>query len=109
MKIERTLKRDNGDKIIITVEIRNTSSADAPLFDVSISVTVTPKGKRKPTVDTRSCSFGENVFGWEWRTWDMDEREKKTKEYILQLVTIEEIRSVRDELLDAMRTDSYRF
>ena len=107
MKIERTLKRDNGDKIIITVEIRNTSSADAPLFDVSISVT--PKGKRKPIVDTRSCSFGENVFGWEWRTWDMDEREKKTKEYILQLVTIEEIRSVRDELLEAMRTDSYRF
>lgn len=107
MKIERTLKRDNGDKIIITVEIRNTSSADAPLFDVSISVT--PKGKRKPTVDTCSCSFGENVFGWEWRSWDMDEREKKTKEYILQLVTIEEIRSVRDELLEAMRKDSYRF
>ena len=105
MKIERTLKRDNGDKIVIM--IRNTSSVDAPLFDVSISVT--PKGKRKPTVDTLSCSFGENVFGWEWRTWDMDEREKKTKEYILQLVTIEEIRSVRDELLDAMRKDSYRF
>ena len=107
MRIERTLKRDNGDKIIITVEIRNTSSADAPLFDVSISVT--PKGKRKPTVDTCSCSFGENVFGWEWRTWDMDVRKEKTKEYILQLVTIEEIRSVRDELLDAMRKDSYRF
>ena len=107
MKTERTLKRDNGDKIIITVEIRNTSSAAAPLFDVSISVT--PKGKRKPTVDTRSCSFGENVFGWEWRAWSIDEREKKTKEYILQLVTIEEIRSVRDELLEAMRTDSYRF
>ena len=107
MKIERTLKRDNGDKVVITVEIRNTSSADAPLFDVSISVT--PKGKRKPTVDTRSCSFGENVFGWEWRTLDMYEREKKTKEYILQFVTIEEIRSVRDELLEAMRKDSYRF
>ena len=107
MKIERTLKRDNGDKIIITVEIRNTSSADAPLFDVSVCVT--PKGKRKPTVDTRSCSFGENVFGWEWRTWDMDVRKEKTKEYILQLVTIEEIREVRDELLDAMRKDSYRF
>ena len=107
MKIERTLKRDNGDKIIITVEIRNTSLADAPLFDVSISVT--PKGKRKPTVDTCSCSFGENVFGWEWRSWSIDEREKKTKDYILQLVTIEEIRSVRDELLDAMRKDSYRF
>lgn len=107
MRIERTLKRDNGDKIIITAEIRNTSSADAPLFDVSI--TVTPKGKRKPTVDTRSCSFGEGVFGWEWRSWDMAEREEKTKEYILQLVTIEEIRSVRDELLEAMRTDSYRF
>ena len=107
MKIERTLKRDNGDKVVIMVEIRNTSSADAPLFDVSVCVT--PKGKRKPTVDTCSCSFGENVFGWEWRSWDMDEREKKTKEYILQLVTIEEIRSVRDELLDTMRTDSYRF
>ena len=107
MKIERTLKRDNGDKVVIMVEIRNTSSANAPLFDVSISVI--PKGKRKPTVDTRSCSFGENVFGWQWRSWDMDEREEKTKEYILQLVTIEEIRSVRDELLDAMRTDSYRF
>ena len=107
MKTERTLKRDNGDKIVIMVEIRNTSSADAPLFDVSVSVI--PKGKRKPTVDTCSCSFGENVFGWEWRSWDMVEREKKTKEYILQLVTIEEIRSVRDELLEAMRTDSYRF
>ena len=107
MKIERTLKRDNGDKIVIMVEIRNTSSADAPLFNVSI--TVTPKGKRKPTVDTRSCSFGDGIFGWEWRAWSIDEREKKTKEYILQLVTIEEIRSVRDELLDAMRTDSYRF
>ena len=107
MKTERTLKRDNGDKVVITVEIRNTSSANAPLFDVSISVT--PKGKRKPTVDTCSCSFGENVFGWEWRSWDMDEREKKTKEYVLKLVTIEEIRSVRDELLEAMRTDSYRF
>ena len=107
MKIERTLKRDNGDKIVIMVEIKTTSSANAPLFDVSISVT--PKGKRKPIVDTRSCSFGENVFGWEWRSWDMDEREKKTKEYILQLVTIEEIREVRDELLEAMRVDSYRF
>ena len=107
MKIERTLKRDNGDKIVITVEIRNTSSADTPLFDVSICVI--PKGKRKPTVDTRSCSFGEGVFGWEWRSWDMDVRKEKTKEYILQLVTIEEIRSVRDELLDAMRKDSYRF
>ena len=107
MKIERTLKRDNGDKIIVTIEIKTTSSANAPLFDVSISVI--PKGKRKPTVDTRSCSFGEGVFGWEWRAWSIDEREKKTKEYILQLVTIEEIRSVRDELLDAMRTDSYRF
>ena len=107
MKIERTLKRDNGDKIIIIVENKTTSSANAPLFDVSI--TVTPKGKRKPTVDTRSCSFGEGVFGWEWRTWDMDVRKEKTKDYILQLVTIEEIRSVRDELLDAMRTDSYRF
>ena len=107
MKIERTLKRDNGDKVVIMVENKATYSSNTPLFDVSISVT--PKGKRKPIVDTRSCSFGENVFGWEWRTWDMDEREKKTKEYILQLVTIEEIRSVRDELLDAMRTDSYRF
>ena len=107
MKIERTLKRDNGDKIVIMVEIRNTSSADAPLFNVSI--TVTPHGKRKPTVDTRSCSFGDGIFGWEWRAWSINEREKKTKEYILQLVTIEEIRSVRDELLDAMRKDSYRF
>ena len=107
MKIERTLKRDNGDKVVIMVEIKTSSSADAPLFDVSI--TVIPKGKRKPTVDTRSCSFGEGVFGWEWRTWDMDVREKKKKEYILQLVTIEEIRSVRDELLEAMRKDSYRF
>ena len=107
MKIERTLKRDNGDKIVIMVEIRNTSSSDAPLFDVSVSVI--PKGKRKPIVDTRSCSFGEGVFGWEWRAWSIDEREKKTKEYILQLVTIEEIRSVRDELLDVMRKDSYRF
>ena len=107
MKIERTLKRDNGDKIVIMVEIRNTSSADAPLFDVSVSVI--PKGKRKPTVDTRSCSFGEGVFGWEWRTWDMDVRKEKTKEYILQLVTIEEIRDVRDKLLNEMRTDSYRF
>lgn len=105
MKVERTLKRDNSDKIVII--IRNTSSADAPLFDVSISVT--PKGKRKPTVDTLSCSFGENVFGWEWRTWDMDVRKEKIKEYILQLVTIEEIRSVRDKLLEAMRKDSYRF
>ena len=107
MRVERTLKRDNGDKIVIMVEIKTTSSANAPLFDVSVSVI--PKGKRKPTVDTRSCSFGEGVFGWEWRTWDMDVRKEKTKEYILQLVTIEEIRSVRDELLDAMRTDSYRF
>ena len=107
MKIERTIKRDNGDKIVITIYTTNSSSAHSPLFDVSISVT--PKGKRKPTVDTCSCSFGENVFGWEWRSWDMDEREKKTKEYVLKLVTIEEIRSVRDELLDAMRKDSYRF
>ena len=107
MKIERTLKRDNGDKVVIMVEIKTTSSADAPLFNVSI--TVTPKGKRKPTVDTRSCSFGDGIFGWEWRAWSINEREKKTKEYILQLVTIEEIRSVRDELLEAMRKDSYRF
>ena len=107
MKNERTLKRDNGNKIVIIVEIRNASSMNTPLFDVSIRVI--PKGKRKPTVDTGSCSFGEGVFGWEWRTWDMDVREEKRKEYILQLVTIEEIRSVRDELLEAMRTDSYRF
>ena len=107
MKIERTLKRDNGDKIIIIVENKATYSSNTPFFDVSISVT--PKGKRKPTVDTRFCSFGVDVFGWEWRTWDMDVRKEKTKDYILQLVTIEEIRSVRDELLDAMRTDSYRF
>ena len=107
MKIERTLKRDNGDKIIITVENKATYSSNTPLFDVSISVT--PKGKRKPTVNTRSCSFGDDVFGWKWRSWDMDERKEKTKEYVLQLVTIEEIRSVRDELLDAMHTDSYRF
>ena len=107
MRIERTLKRDNGDKVVIMVEIKTTSSADSPLFDVSISVT--PKGKRKPTVDTRSCSFGENVFGWEWRSWDMDVRKEKTKDYILQLVTIEEIRDVRDKLLNEMRTDSYRF
>ena len=107
MKTERTLKRDNGDKIVIMVENKATYSSNTPLFDVSISVT--PKGKRKPIVDTRSCSFGENAFGWKWRSWDMDVRKEKTKEYILQLVTIEEIRSVRDELLDAMRTDSYRF
>ena len=107
MKIERTLKRDNGDKIIVTIEIKTTSSANAPLFDVSISVI--PKGKRKPTVDTRSCSFGENVFGWEWRKWDFDERMEKTKDYILQFVTIDEIREARDKLLNAMRIDSYRF
>ena len=107
MKIERTLKRDNGDKVVIMVEIKTSSSADAPLFDVSVCVI--PKGKRKPTVDTRSCSFGEGVFGWEWRTWDMDVRKEKTKEYILQLVTIEEIRDVRDKLLNEMRTDSYSF
>ena len=107
MKIERTLKRDNGDKIVIAIYNTNSSSIHSPLFDVSI--TVTPKGKHKPTVNTRSCSFGLNVFGWEWRTWDMDVRKEKTKEYVLQLVTIEEIREVRDELLDAMRTDSYRF
>ena len=107
MRIERTLKRDNGDKIVVTIYMTNSLSIHAPLFDVTI--TVTPKGKRKPTVDTSSCSFGENVFGWEWRTWEMDEREEKTKEYILQLVTIEEIRSIRDELLDSMRTDSFRF
>ena len=40
---------------------------------------------------------------------DMKSDNEKIKEYIIQLVTIEEIRSVRDELLDAMRTDSYRF
>ena len=107
MKIEHTIKRDNGDKIVIIVETTNSSSTYTPLFDVSI--TITPKGKRKPSIDTRSCSFGEDTFGWEWRKWDMNERNKKTKECVLQFVTIEEIRIARDELLDAMRTDSYRF
>ena len=90
MKIEHTIKRDNGDKIVIRIETTNSSQTHTPLF-------------------ARSCSFGENVFGWEWRKWDFDERKEKTKDYILQFVTIDEIREVRDELLNAMHIDSYRF
>ena len=107
MKIEHTIKRDNGDKVVIRIETTNLSQTHTPLFDVYI--TITPKGKRKPSIDTRSCSFGENVFGWEWRKWDLDERREKEKDYILQCVTIDEIREARDELLNAMRIDSYRF
>ena len=107
MRIEHTLKRDNGDKIVIIIETTNSVSTYTPLFDVSI--TITPKGKRKPTIDTRSCSFDEAVFGWECRKWSLDERLEKKKEYILQVVTIDEIREARDELLNAMRKDSYRF
>ena len=107
MKIEHNINRDNGDKIVIIIETTNSLSTSIPLFDVSI--TITPKGKRKPTVYTSSCSFGENVFGWEWRKWDLDERREKEKDYILQCVTIDEIREARDELLNAMRIDSYRF
>ena len=107
MRIEHTIKRDNGSKIVIIVALTNSSSPYTPLFDVSI--TITPKGKRKPSIDTRSCSFGEDAFGWEWRKWDMDERKRKTEGYILQFVTIYEIRIARDKLLDAMRKDSYRF
>ena len=107
MRIEHTLKRDNGDKIVIIIETTNSLSTSIPLFDVSI--TITPTGKRKPTVYTSSCSFGENVFGWEWRNWNSVKRNEKKKEYILQFVTIDEIREARDELLNAMRTDSFRF
>ena len=107
MKIEHKINRDNGDKIVIIIETTNSLSTSIPLFDVSI--TITPKGKRKPTIDTRSCSFDEAVFGWVCRKWSLDERLEKKKEYILQVVTIEEIREARDELLNAMRKDSYRF
>ena len=107
MKIEHTIKRDNGDKVVILIETTNLSQTHTPLFDVYI--TITPNGNRKPSIDTRSCSFGENVFGWEWRKWDFDERREKTKDYILRFVTIDEIREVRDELLNAMRIDSYIF
>ena len=77
------------------------------MFDVYI--TIIPKGKHKPSIDTRSCSFGENVFGWEWRKWDLDERREKEMDYILQCVTIDEIREARDKLLNSMRIDSYSF
>ena len=107
MKIEHTIKRENGDKIVIIVETTNSPSTYIPLFDVSI--TVTPKGKRKPSIDTRSHSFDDDVFGRDWRNWNFYERNAKRKEYILQLVTIEEIREAREELLNAMREDSYRF
>ena len=107
MKIEHIIKRDNGDKIVIIIETTNSLSTSIPLFDVSI--TITPTGKRKPTVYTSSCSFGENVFGWEWRNWNSVKRNEKKKEYILRFVTIDEIREARDELLNAMRTDSFRF
>lgn len=107
MKVEKTFKRDNGNKIVITVQTTSSMSTYTPLFDVSISII--PKGKHKPSVDTRSCSYGENVYGWDWRKWNLDERAAKTKEYILQFVTIEEIRETRDELLKAMSIDSYRF
>ena len=107
MKIEHTIKRDNGDKVVILIETTKLSQTHTPLFDVYI--TITPNGKRKPSIDTRSCSFGENVFGWEWRKWDFDERREKTKDYILRFVTIDEIREARDKLLNAMRIDSYRF
>lgn len=107
MKIEHTIKRDNGNKVVILIETTNLSQTHTPLFDVYI--TITPKGKRKPSIDTRSISFGENVFGWEWRKWDFDERREKTKDYILRFVTIDEIREARDKLLNAMRIDSYRF
>lgn len=107
MKIEHTIKRDNGNKIVIQIETINSSQTHIPLFDVYI--TITPKGKRKPSVDTRSCSFGEGVFGWEWRKWDLDERREKEKDYILRCVTIDEIREARDKLLNSMRIDSYSF
>ena len=61
MKIEHKINRDNGDKIVIIIETTNSLSTSIPLFDVSI--TITPTGKRKPTVYTSSCSFDENVFG----------------------------------------------
>ena len=107
MKIEHTIKRENGNKVVILIETTNSSQTHTPLFDVYINIT--PKGKHKPSIDTRSCSFGENVFGWEWRKWDLDERREKEKDYILQCVTIDEIREARDKLLNAMRIDSYRF
>ena len=107
MKIEHTIKRDNGNKVVILNETTNLSQTHTPLFDVYI--TITPNGKRKPSIDTRSCSFGENVFGWEWRKWDFDERREKTKDYILRFVTIDEIREARDKLLNSMRIDSYSF
>ena len=39
----------------------------------------------------------------------MNEREKKTKEYILQLVTIEEIRSVRNDISEIFFSDMLGF
>ena len=93
MKIEHIIKRDNGDKIVIIIETTNSLSTSIPLFDVSI--TITPTGKRKPTVYTSSCSFGENVFGWEWRKWDLDERREKEKDYIRNMDQEVEIRTYR--------------
>lgn len=106
MKVTRKFKRDNGDTVCVEMSVSEYSLSKLS-FNTSVSLTL--KGKRKPVWDSSTCSFGEDHFGWKYRSMNLDEREQARKQIIMQYVTIEELREVRDELLETLRTDNYKF
>lgn len=100
--IKKIYIRPNGDRILVSMSISQN-------LGIVTSVSLTQKKKRKSLWDTASCSFGDSVFGWKYRSASLDERRKMKKDFVMQYVTLEELNEVRDELFDKIKSNEFYF
>lgn len=99
--IERKIQHEEGT-VIVRMELRNNGFASHEvIYDVSVSLI--PPRKRKPIWCTNSCSFGDDVFGWDWRKASLEERQQIKVEFVKKYVDSKTMLDIRNELLDNLK------
>lgn len=106
MKIEKTFKRENGDKVVVEMRSPNDYARDV-VYNTSVSYI--QKGKRKPLWCSSGYSFTDTMMPWNYRSANFDERKMMVKEFIMQYVSIDELIETRNELLEKLKVDNFEF
>ena len=101
MRTELLLKRDNGDRVKITVTL-NTYSYSGPLYDVDVDMC--EKGKRtwKSAVNTDCYTYRSTPFA-------SLEREKFVEKLKLKMVTKDEILKAKIQLWESLHPIKQNF
>lgn len=106
MKIEKVLKRESGDKVVVAIETPSEWARDCAY---RTTVSFIQKGKRKPMWCTNGYNFTETMMPLNYRSANLDERKKMIKDFVSQYVTMDELIEVRNELLEKMKVDNFEF